>query len=103
MDREFLHYKRLLSEKYAELVYFGLWFTPLKRALDAFFASNQDRVTGKVRIKLDRGHAVCVGRESKFALYKEKLATYSKGDIFDRKAAVGFMKIWGLPYEGMGQ
>ncbi|HNX68648.1 MAG TPA: argininosuccinate synthase [Candidatus Omnitrophota bacterium] len=101
MDREFLHYKRVLSEKYAELVYFGLWFSPLKRALDAFFASNQVRVTGKVRFKLEHGHAVCVGRESKFALYKEKLATYSKGDIFDRKAATGFMKIWGLPYEGM--
>jgi argininosuccinate synthase len=101
MDREFLHYKRVLSEKYAELVYFGLWFSPLKRSLDAFFASNQARVTGKVRIKLDRGHAVCVGRESNYALYQEKLATYSKGDIFDRKAAVGFMKLWGLPYEGM--
>jgi argininosuccinate synthase len=103
MDREFIHYKRLLSEKYAELAYFGLWFSPLKKALDAFFASNQDRVTGKVRIKLDRGHAICVGRTSKHALYKEKLATYSKGDIFDRKASVGFMKIWGLPYEGMGE
>ncbi len=101
MDREFIHYKRLLSEKYAELAYFGLWFTPLKNALDAFFASNQSRVTGKVRFKLDRGHAICVGRESKFALYKEKLATYSKGDLFDRKAATGFMKLWGLPYEGM--
>ena len=101
MDREFLHYKRLLSEKYAELVYFGLWFSPLKFALDAFFASNQERVTGNVKFKLDRGHAICVGRESRFALYKEKLATYSKGDIFDRKAAVGFMKVWGLPYEGM--
>ena len=101
MDREFLHYKRVLSEKYAELVYFGLWFSPLNRSLDAFFASNQARVTGKVRIKLDRGHAVCVGRESNYALYQEKLATYSKGDIFDRKAAVGFMKLWGLPYEGM--
>ncbi len=103
MDREFLHYKRLLSEKYAELAYFGLWFSPLKKSLDAFFASNQKRVTGKVRFKLDRGHAICVGRESKFALYKEKLATYSKGDIFDRKASVGFMKLWGLPYEGMGE
>ena len=101
MDREFIHYKRVLVEKYAELVYFGLWFSPLKRALDAFFATNQNRVTGKVRFKLDRGHAICVGRESKFALYKEKLATYSKGDLFDRKAATGFMKLWGLPYEGM--
>lgn len=103
MDREFIHYKRLLSEKYAQLVYFGLWFSPLKDALDEFFKSNQKRVTGKVRIKLDHSHAVCVGRESKFALYKEKLATYSKGDTFDRKASVGFMKIWGLPYEGMYQ
>jgi argininosuccinate synthase len=101
MDREFIHYKRVLSEKYAELVYFGLWFSPLRKALDAFFASNQARVTGKVRIKLDRGHAICVGRESKFALYREKLATYSKGDLFDRTAATGFMKLWGLPYEGM--
>lgn len=101
MDREFLHYKRLLSDKYADLVYFGLWFSPLKRSLDAFFASNQERVTGKVRFKLDRGHAICVGRESQYALYKEKLATYSKGDLFDHKSASGFMKLWGLPYEGM--
>ena len=101
MDREFVHYKRLLSEKYAQLAYFGLWFSPLKLALDEFFKSNQHRVTGKVRIKLDRGHAVCVGRESKNSLYSKKLATYSKGDAFDRKASVGFMKIWGLPYEGM--
>lgn len=100
MDREFLHYKRVLSEKYAELVYFGLWFTPLKNALDQFFKSNQNRVTGKVRIKLERGKAVCVGRSSPHSLYSEKLATYSAADTFDRKAAEGFMKIWGLPYEG---
>ena len=102
MDRDFLHYKRVLSEKYAELVYFGLWFSPLKRALDQFFKSNQDRVTGKVRIKLEYGHAVCVGRHSPHSLYSEKLATYSAKDAFDRKAAEGFMKLWGLPYEGMG-
>ena len=101
MDREFLHYKKLLSEKYAELVYFGLWFSPLKEALDQFFKTNQRRVTGKIRIKLDRGHAICVGRKSPFSLYSEKLATYSEGDIFDRKMAEGFLKIWGLPYEGM--
>lgn len=101
MDREFSHYKRILSEKYAQLVYFGLWFSPLKRALDEFFKSNQRRVTGKVRIKLDRGQAVCVGRQSRYSLYSEKLATYSAKDTFDRKASEGFMKIWGLPYEGM--
>ncbi|MBI2167745.1 MAG: argininosuccinate synthase [Candidatus Omnitrophica bacterium] len=100
MDREFLHYKRLLSEKYSELVYYGLWFTPLKQALDQFFQSNQKRVTGKVRIKLSRGEAVCVGRSSPYSVYSERLATYSEKDAFDRRAAEGFMKIWGLPYEG---
>lgn len=101
MDREFLHYKKVLSEKYAELVYFGLWFSPLKEALDAFFKSNQNRVTGKVRFRLEAGHAICVGRDSKYSLYHEKLATYSKEDTFDRKSAEGFMKLWGLPYEGL--
>ncbi len=103
MDREFLHYKKLLSEKYAELVYFGLWFSPLKEALDQFFKHNQKRVTGRVRIKLEQGHAICVGRESKYSLYSEKLATYSAKDAFDRTSAEGFLKIWGLPYEGMGR
>ncbi|HTL47858.1 MAG TPA: argininosuccinate synthase [Verrucomicrobiae bacterium] len=101
MDREYLHYKRVLSEKYSQLVYFGQWFTPLKQALDAFFAVNQSRVTGKIKVKLEKGHAVCVGRESAFSLYSEKLATYSAHDAFDHKAAQGFMKVWGMPYEGM--
>lgn len=103
MDREFLHYKRLLSEKYAALVYFGLWFSPLKDALDEFFKSNQDRVSGKIRMKLERGHALCVGRSSRYSLYSEKLATYSTEDVFDRTAAEGFLKLWGLPYVGMGK
>ena len=101
MDRDYLHYKKLLSEKYAQLVYFGLWFSPLKEGLDEFFKANQARVTGKVRIRLDHGHAICVGRHSTHSLYSEKLATYSEGDTFDRKSAEGFMKIWGLPYEGL--
>lgn len=101
MDREFVHYKRILSEKYAELVYYGLWFSPLKEALDQFFSANQKRVTGKVRIKLSRGKAVSVGRRSPYSLYSERLATYSEKDAFDRRSAEGFMKIWGLPYEGM--
>ncbi|OGW79455.1 MAG: argininosuccinate synthase [Omnitrophica bacterium GWA2_52_8] len=103
MDREFLHFKRVLSEKYAELVYYGLWFSPLKNALDQFFKSNQDRVTGKIRIKLDRGHAVIAGRQSPYSLYSEALATYSKGDVFDRTKAEGFVRLWGLPYEGLGR
>ncbi|MCB9799574.1 MAG: argininosuccinate synthase [Candidatus Omnitrophica bacterium] len=103
MDRDFLHYKKLLSEKYAEMVYYGLWFSPLKKSLDAFFSANQARVTGKVRIKLHAGHARCVGRESKNSLYSEKMATYSEGDAFDHHMAEGFLKLWGLPYEGMGK
>jgi len=102
MDRTFLHYKRVISERYAELVYDGMWFSPLKQALDAFFAAHQSKVTGFVRIKLDRGNAMVVGRKSPYSLYSEALATYGKGDTFDRKAAEGFMKIWGLPYEGQG-
>lgn len=101
MDREFLHYKRVLSEKYSELVYYGLWFSPLKEALDHFFKSNQNRVTGKVRLKLTPGKAVPAGKSSPYSLYSEKLATYSEKDQFDRTAAAGFMKIWGLPYEGL--
>lgn len=101
MDREFLHYKRILSEKYAELVYYGLWFSPLKEALDNFFKSNQKRVTGKVRLKLTPGKMVPAGKSSPYSLYSERLATYSGKDAFDRTAAEGFMKIWGLPYEGM--
>ncbi|OGQ45105.1 MAG: argininosuccinate synthase [Deltaproteobacteria bacterium RIFCSPLOWO2_02_FULL_46_8] len=103
MDREFLHYKELLSKKYAELVYFGLWFSPLKESLDQFFKSNQNKVTGKIRVKLDKGHATCVGRQSPDSLYSEKLATYSEKDAFDRNAAKGFLKIWGLPYEGINK
>ncbi|MBN1494036.1 MAG: argininosuccinate synthase [Candidatus Omnitrophica bacterium] len=99
-DRDFLHYKRLLSEKYAELVYNGLWFSPLKDALDAFFMHHQARVTGKVRVRLDKGTMAIVGRCAKKSLYKEKLATYSKDDEFDHTAANGFIKLWGLPYEG---
>lgn len=102
MDREFLHYKKVLSERYAELVYFGQWFSPLKESLDQFFKSQQHRVTGTIRMKLEKGHAICAGRVSPFSLYSKELATYSEGDTFDRRHAEGFLKIWGLPYEGLG-
>jgi len=99
-DRDFLHYKRLLSEKYAELAYNGLWFSSLKEALDAFFIQHQARVSGKVRVRLEKGTMSIVGRTAKKSLYKEKLATYSADDEFDHTAANGFIKLWGLPYEG---
>jgi argininosuccinate synthase len=91
--------KRELSLKYADLVYNGLWFTPLREALDAFVANTQERVTGVVRLKLFKGSCTVVGRRSPFALYEHALATYDAGDAFDHTAAEGFIKIWGLPVE----
>ena len=98
-DREYLHYKRLLSERYAELVYYGLWFTLLKEALDAFIGRHQDQVNGTIKMKFDKGNLIVAGRKSPNALYSESLATYSTGDTFDRTSAEGFIKLWGLPYE----
>ena len=100
IDRNLFHYKRLLAERYAELVYDGLWFTPLRESLDAFVSEASKRVTGTIRVKLFKGNATVVGRKSPCSLYQEKLATYGKKDVFDRKIAEGFIKVWGLPYRG---
>ena len=85
--------------RYADLVYDGLWFTPLREALDAFVEKVQERVTGVVRLKLFKGDCRVVGRQSPFALYERALATYDAGDTFDHSAADGFVKIFGLPVE----
>ena len=98
LDRELLHFKKGVSLKYAEMIYYGLWYTPLKEALDKFVAQTQKAVTGRVRVKLHKGTAACIGRKSKYSLYKKELATYDKGDKFDRAQAEGFIKLWGLPY-----
>lgn len=100
LDRNLFHYKRLLAERYAELVYDGLWFTPLKEALDGFINVSSRRVTGEVRVRLFKGSATVVGRRSPYSLYKKSLATYGKEDAFDRRIAEGFIKVWGLPYRG---
>jgi len=99
LDRELLHAKQQLGLKYAELVYYGLWFTPLKAALDAFVNDTQRRVNGTVRLKLFKGSCQVIGRKSSFGLYRRRLATYAKGDAFDQSASAGFIKLWGLPYE----
>ena len=99
LDRELLHYKEGIALKYAELVYYGLWFTPLKKALDAFVGETQGRVTGRVRVALRKYSSHVVGRRSPFSLYKESLATYSKKDKFDQKSAKGFIDLWALPYK----
>jgi argininosuccinate synthase len=99
LDRELLHFKAGIAQKYAELVYYGLWFSPLKRALDAFIEETQKKVTGVVRVKLRKYSACVVGRKSPFSLYKEKLATYGAKDVFDQKLAKGFIDLWALPYK----
>jgi argininosuccinate synthase len=99
LDREIFHFKESISLKYAELVYYGLWFTPLKTALDAFIDETQKNVTGTVRLKLLKGGINVVGRKSPYSLYKKEMATYEPGDKFDRTAAEGFIKVWGMPYK----
>ncbi|NQT75079.1 MAG: argininosuccinate synthase, partial [Candidatus Omnitrophica bacterium] len=99
LDRELLHYKENVSLKYAELVYYGLWFTPLRKALDAFIDETQKKVTGTVKVKLLKGAVSVVGRKSPNSLYKKAMATYEAGDKFDRTVAEGFIKVWGMPYK----
>jgi argininosuccinate synthase len=90
-------YKRGIEQTYSELVYRGLWYSPLKAALDGFIQTTQDRVAGEVRIKLFKGNAIIVGRQSDNSIYAPDLATYGAEDEFDHKAAEGFIYIWGLP------
>jgi argininosuccinate synthase len=97
LDRETFHIKSQLSREYANLVYNGMWYSPLRTALDAFVAETQQRVTGSVRVRLFRGSATVAGRNSPYSLYNHKLATYTKEDQFDQKASEGFIKIFGLP------
>lgn len=97
LDRETLHFKEIISPKYAELVYYGLWYSSLKEALDKFVEKTQENVTGIVRIKLYKGNAIVTGRKSPFSLYDKNLATYEKGSLFDESKAQGFVELWGLP------
>lgn len=99
LDRETAHFKEAISLKYADLIYYGLWFTPLKKALDKFVDETQKNVTGTIKMRLEPGNCVTVGRKSKYSLYKEDLATYTEKDKFDQKLAKGFIEIWGLPYK----
>jgi len=97
LPRDVLDFRRLVENRYATLIYDGLWFTPLREALDAFVESTQERVTGDVSVKLFKGSATVVGRASPNSLYDHALATYSKGDQFRQEMAEGFIYVWGLP------
>ncbi|MEI6832043.1 MAG: argininosuccinate synthase [Candidatus Omnitrophota bacterium] len=99
LDRELAHFKELISLKYAELVYYGLWFSPLKVALDGFVEKTQKLVSGTIKLKLSKGSCVAVARKSKHSLYKKELSTYGAEDKFDQGLANGFIKLWGMPYK----
>ncbi len=97
LDRDTIQFKDLVALKYAELVYNGMWFSPLREALDAFVDSTQGPVTGAVRLKLFKGSIVPVGRKSPFSLYREDFATFGQEDVYDQSDAEGFIHLFGLP------
>jgi argininosuccinate synthase len=99
LDRELAHFKEIISLKYSELVYYGLWYSPLREALDSFIGSTQKYVSGSIKLKLFKGNCVAVARKSPYSLYKKELSTYGKEDKFNQKLAEGFIKIWGMPYQ----
>jgi len=97
VERDLARFKKTVGQRWTELVYDGLWFSPLKRALDAFLAASQQHVTGEIRVTLHGGRATVSGRRSPASLYDFGLATYDAGDSFDQSLARGFVELWGLP------
>ena len=97
VERDLRRFKFAVEQRWSELVYDGLWFSPLKRSLDAFVDSSQRHVTGDVRLRLSAGRAVATGRRGSGSLYDFELATYDTGDAFDQSLAKGFVQLWGLP------
>ena len=97
LDRDTQHYKKLLSEQFAELVYFGKWFTPLREALSAFVDKTQERVSGEVKLKLYKGNIINAGVKSKYSLYDEEIATFDEDEVYNQKDSEGFINLFGLP------
>jgi argininosuccinate synthase len=97
LDKETLHYKQQVALKYADLVYNGQWYTPLREALDAFVRVTQQSMTGQVRFKLYKGNVILVGRRSPYSLYREDFATFGEDDVYNQADAEGFIKLFGLP------
>jgi argininosuccinate synthase len=97
VERDLARFKRTVDQRWGELVYDGLWFSPLKRALDGFVAEANEHVSGDVRLVLHGGRAVVTGRRSEESLYDFSMATYDSEDAFDQSLARGFVELWGLP------
>ncbi len=103
LTKDVFNFKRSVEQRYSELCYDGLWFSPLKEALDAFIDKTQEFVDGTVRVKLYKGNATIVGRSSPHSLYDTGLATYAVGDQFDHRSAEGFIYVWGLPLRSVAK
>jgi argininosuccinate synthase len=103
MSKDQLRFKQKVAIEYADLIYNGLWFSQLNRDLSAYILSSQRYVSGAVRLKLFKGQATVVGRKAPYSLYNLSLATYAEGDIFNQKAAEGFIHLWGLPLKTQAQ
>lgn len=102
VERDTLHHSQLLSVKYAEMVYYGQWFAPLKDCLDAYFDEMQKTVTGDVRVALHPGRVVATGVKSSYSLYEEALATFSQDEVYNQADAKGFIRLFGLPLKVVG-
>ena len=97
VDRDTLHYKDIIAQRFAELVYYGQWFCPLREAISAFVDVTQQYVTGKVRLKLYKGNIIPAGCESPYSLFSEELCTFGRDDVYNQKDAEGFINLFGLP------
>lgn len=97
LDRATMHYKETVAIRFAELVYDGCWYTPLREALSAFVDSTQQTVTGTVRLKLYKGNCVPAGVKSPYSLYSEEIATFGADEVYDQKDSAGFINLFGLP------
>ncbi len=97
LDRDTHHYKEIIAHRFAELVYFGQWFTPLRESLSAFVEKTQETVTGDVRLKLYKGNMINAGVTSPYSLYSEDFATFDADEVYDQKDAEGFINLFGLP------
>jgi argininosuccinate synthase len=103
LTKDVFNFKRGVEQRYSELCYDGLWFSPLKEALDAFIDQTQEFIDGTVRVKLFKGNATIVGRSSPYSLYDTGLATYAQGDQFNHQSAEGFIYVWGLPLRSVAK
>lgn len=97
LDRDTSHYKKIVGDKFAELLYNGLWFTPLREAISAFVDVTQEKVTGTVKMKLYKGNAIVAAKKSLYSLYNEEFATFSKDEVYNQYDAEGFINLWSLP------